>query len=202
MNLNLKPITYSIFIFFLSLSLTTTALSQNTLATGPDLEATLYILIDGQGSGAIRMPEHLAAVRKQIEREHAVGNLRLAGTFSGRAAQGGQIDARSISQISSETSSEFNTVNWGLQALRSNDDAVRPGMATARAFRLTIRVPIPATVYDEQKGQARPVTLSDQVYLNISELNIANDRPTLLGSVALSDSNRVMFVVLNVREAK
>lgn len=201
MKLKKNPAAFLIYISAVCLSLSTTIFAQDPGATRKGLEATLYILIAGENLSDAKIPAKLDLVSKQVAKDHDARNLYLAATFSGRTSHGGSIEARGMMQSISKGASTANVINWGLQSLRIDGESRVKPEANISAFRLNMLVPVSSPVLNEQTGKDQSTWSTVNLQLNISQLTLAMTTPTMIGSVALSEPGRVMFVVLEVRES-
>ncbi|HMO81755.1 MAG TPA: hypothetical protein PKD24_13275 [Pyrinomonadaceae bacterium] len=201
MKLKKDPAAFLICLSVVCLSLSTTIFAQDPGATQKGLEATLYILIAGENPSNAKIPAKLDPVSKQVAKDHDARNLQLAATFSGRTSHGGSIEAKGMMQSISKGASAANVINWGIQSLRTDGESPIKPEASISAFRLNMLVPVSSPVLNEQTGKDQSTWSTVNLQLNISQLTLAMATPTMIGSVALSEPGRVMFVVLEVRES-
>lgn len=157
-----------------------------------NFEAVLYVVVGSdEAAGRGDLPKAISNITRQIREDFSFGNYRLMNTYVGRLANTGSLDYKSIS--SSQNSTELDSpsfLDWQLTEVKA-DSAV-----DIRSFRFGARVPI--TVGRAAEG-GKPITSYETVGLTLNKLSIAQNTPTLVGTISLPRTAGTVFLIMSVR---
>jgi hypothetical protein len=189
------------FTFLLSLLLVISAAAQPETATLPDTsyDVQLQLIVgSNDASGKAEIPSNLSAITRQLRSNFAFSDYRVSNTFIGRIANGGTFEYKSISGISGrESEPELQSfLEWSMATLQT-----APALASgvqARGFRFGARVPIKTGV----DSNGRAIYAYEPVGLNLNRINLAANKPTLVGTLSLPRTDGTIFVVMTVRSAE
>jgi hypothetical protein len=197
----------SVSIFLLSifiLSVSATSFSQGDPRTQIEqsYEVILQIVIGGSDKAANQpLPANLSGITKQLRGNYQFAEYRLANTYVGRIANGGNFELKSISNIfgrgpESETPS---FLEWSLGGLRAAQSAPGKNEMLLHSFRFGARIPIKAGTPVGEIGKQFPVFNYEPIGVSSQRITLAENTPTLLGSLSLPNTNDAMFLVLTLR---
>lgn len=195
------------FCFIVFLSLMTTAQSSG----GRDLsqieqsyDVALHLVI-GSNDGASRaggeLPASLTNVLKQLKANFAFSNYRLTNTFLGRVSNNGTFEYRSLGTVSATETAppQQSFLEWTFANCRSMLTAKgRPGLQ-AEAFRFGARVPVPVGGTRAENATAFAVVSYESIGLTISKVGLAEETPTLIGTLNLPGASGTIFLIMTVR---
>lgn len=173
---------------------------RNPIEPSYDVVLQLVIGTDDRASGQ-PLPQNLSGVTRQLRGNYPFAEYRLANTYLGRIANGGNFEFKSVSTIfgrgvESETPS---FLEWSLNGLRSGPNAAGKNDLSV-GFRFGARVPIRVSTRDEG-GKQFPVFNYEPIGLNSARVTMPENTPTVLGTLSLPGTNATMFVVLTFKPA-
>jgi hypothetical protein len=160
----------------------------------------LVIGTDDRAAGQA-VPQNLSNVVRQLRGSYSFAEYRLSNTYLGRVANGGNFEFKSLSTLfgrgaESETPS---FLDWSLHALRAAPSSSgRTDIAVG--FRFGARIPIKVSAREEA-GKQIPIFNYESIGLNAGRVSMAENTPTLLGTLSLPGTNNTMFVVLTFKPA-
>ena len=172
---------------------------------GPSYEVTLHVLI-GSNDAAARgeIPASLSAVAKQLRSNFTFTNYRLANTFLGRiAANNGNLEYKSVSDIvGQESDPEMRSfLDWSLVGFRSVPPTTGRPTVNMQSFRFGARVPVRTGTMKGEGGATSPIINYESIGLTMSRLGIAENTPTLIGTLSLPKTTGTLFLVITVKPA-
>lgn len=166
-------------------------------------DVTLQLVIGSNEAGqGIEMPASLSSMSHQLKGSMPFANYRVAGTFLGRVYQGGNFEYKSMSNIFGESadlrSQSFQ--EWSLVNLRGLPTAKGGHGFQAQVFRFGARVPVAtgASVKDEI-GKSTPIVNYESIGLTLAKIGVAENVPTLMGTLSLPGANGTIFLVMTVK---
>jgi hypothetical protein len=189
--------------FLLSILFVSASSAQNDLRIEPSYDVVLQIVIGGDDKAANQpLPSSLSSIAKQLKGNYSFSEYRLANTYVGRIANGGSFDFKSISNVfgrpaDNETPS---FLEWSLGGLRSGQSASGKNDLMLQAFRFGARVPIRTT--REDGGKQFAIFNYEPIGLNSARITLAENTPTLLGSLSLPNADNAMFLVLTLKTSQ
>ena len=189
-------------IFILSFSATSLAQADSRAQIGPSYDVVLQIVIGGGDRAANQaLPSNLSGITKQLRGNYQYAEYRLANTFIGRIANGGNFEFKSISNIfgrgpDRETPS---FLEWSLFGLRSGQNTPGKNDLTVQAFRFGARIPFRVGSPTVEAGKQFPAFHYEPIGVSSAHITVPENTPTLLGSLSLPNTNDAMFLVLTLR---
>jgi len=169
---------------------------------GPSYEATLFVVL-GSDDNAQRgsLPKAIDAVAKQIRDNFTFGSYRLMNTYYGRLANNGSLDYKSVSSLQN-ASSDIDSptfLDWQLSNFRRDANSAGRPTLNMQAFRFGARVPLVISRLSADGGKTTPVTNYESVGLNLNRISIAENTPTLIGTISLPRTTGTFFLVLTIK---
>jgi len=158
-------------------------------------------LIGGDAKAAGQaLPQGLSTVAKQLRGNYSFADYRLANTYVGRIANGGNFEFKSISNLfgrsgDGETPS---FLDWSLAGLRVGPNSAGKSDLMLQGFRFGARVPV-RTGIREEAGKQLPIFNYESIGLSSMRITLPENTPTLLGSLSLPNTDNAMFVVITFR---
>ena len=185
------------FIFVCLLSLTNIfAQTENPrpqVRAEPNYEVMLHVLIASNKSGGKNnVPQSLSGVVKKLKGQFAFSDYRLDSTYFQRI--GGSAETKDVSNDTNSQMqgkfmpifTEFSLVNLsgfpGVQGKKS---------VQFQSFRYGQRIPV-------QNSSGSGVVNYEQIGISIRQLNLPENIPTVVGSLATSNPDELMFLVMTV----
>ena len=198
-------------LFFSLLSLIVFGLSTNASSQAneprftiePSYDVVLQVVIGGDDKSGSRLPDNLNNVAKQLKNNYQFADYRLANTYVGRIANGGNFEFKSLSNIfgrppDTDTPS---FLEWTLGGLRAGPNASGKNDIMLQVFRFGARIPIRTGSFREEGGKQLPIINYEAIGLSSGRVTLSENTPTLLGSLSLPTSENSMFLVLTLRPA-
>lgn len=168
----------------------------------PSYDVELRLLIGSNDGSRADLPSDMNNVVKQLRNVMPFSNYRLASTFLGRVNNNGHFEYKSLSNIfGKETELRSQSfLEWSLTNLRNLPMSKGGTGFQAQGFRFGARVPVPtgSTVKDET-GRAISVVNYEQIGLNLNRIGLAENKPTLIGTLNLPGANDTIFLVMTVK---
>ncbi|MGH9948618.1 MAG: hypothetical protein ACRD6X_15680 [Pyrinomonadaceae bacterium] len=194
-------ITLSIFILL--------AAGISALSQGPQerpieqsYDVILQVMIGGDKAQGQSIPQNLGAVARMLKANYSFTDYRLANTFVGRIANNGTFEFKSVSNIfgSNSESETPSFLELSISGLRSGSNQAGKTVLVLERFRFGARIPIKTAVFSDGAKLA-PVVNYESIGLTSARVTLAENSPTLLGSLSLPAADNSMFLVLTLRPA-
>lgn len=197
-----------IFFTFLSISIFAAAgFSQAVTPKAPEAanyEIVLQVLVgtDTRTTGG-QLPQSLTSVTRQLKANYTFSGLRLANTYVGRISNGGSFEFKSVSNLfgSDAATDRPSFLDWSLSGLKVETKDGNKTEVGLQGFRFGARVPIITTQVKDNEGKMQAIYNYENVGLSSTRIAIAENVPTLLGSLSLPNSDSSMFLILTLRPA-
>ena len=194
----------TVFILLIAGAASTALYGQNEgRPVEPSYEVSLQLIV-GSNDPIARpeVPSNLSNISKHLKNSFAFSNYRLAGTFLGRITNGGNFEYKSTTNIFGQESEKTRPtfLDWSLMDLRNGPTASGKRGFQARAFRIGARVPVTVSTVSDA-GKTVPVANYESIGLNLQLVGIAENSPTLIGTLNLPGTDGTIFVVMTVRNA-
>ena len=154
----------------------------------PSYEVVLQVLVASNASDNNQMPSSLAPIVRKLKATFPFADYRLTATYLSRVENGGTIENRGIIQETS-TSTTPTFQDWSLYGVKRVGGAGGQNLIQLGSFQFGTKFPI-------QLGQAASY---DNTGLKINRLNLAENTPTIIGTMNASKTNELIVLVLTVR---
>ena len=195
---------FKIFLFLLVLSTGSIfAQSDNKQPQAdPCYEVVLQILIaSNTASDKSALPATLSNVVKKLKTNYNFSDYRLATTCLQRTSN--SIEYKSL--LSDFTGLKDNNApvfsDWSLRNLRSLPTAGGRSIIQSEGFRFGARIPIVSMVRDES-GKTSSGVNYEAIGITTTRFSLSENEPTVVGSLATSKPEELMFLVLTVKAAE
>ncbi len=157
----------------------------------PSYEVVLQVLVASNAndsSSSQQMPSSLSNVVKKLRATFPFADYRVAATYLSRVENGGSVESRGIIQ---ETSASATPTfqNWSAFGVKRVSDAGGQNLIQVGSFQFGTKFPI-------QMGQN---VAYDDTGVKINRLNLAENMPTIVGTMNASKTNELIVLVLTVR---
>lgn len=154
----------------------------------PSYEIVLQVLVASNTSDNNQMPQSLGNVVKKLKTTFPYTDYRLTATYLNRVENGGTIESRGIIQ-ETNASATPTFQNWSIYGVKRVADAGGQNLIQLGTFQFGTKFPI-------QMGQS---VNYDDTGLKINRLNLAENAPTIVGTMNASKTNELIVLVLTVR---
>jgi hypothetical protein len=195
---------FKIFLFLFALSAANVFAQSDNKQPQADLcyEVVLQILVASNNAGGkSSLPPPLSNVVKKLKTNYSFSDYRLATTFLQRTS--GSIEYKSL--LSDFTGLKDNNApvfsDWSLRILRSLPAAVGRGSIQFESFRFGARIPIVSVVMNES-GKTSPSVNYEPIGITTTRFSLNENEPTIVGSLATSKPDELMFLILTVKQAE
>lgn len=198
MNLMKKAVTA---IFALSIFAFATMLvsAQEPAIPEPSYDVSLRLIVGSNEGSGRQLPPDLTGIARVLKEEFAFSNYRMAGTLTGRLSNGGTFEYRSVVDIFGKQPEGMQTFfDWNLSRLRKMPTPKGQPGVHADAFRFGARVPVAGFARDEA-GKTGPTVNYESIGVNVRQLGLAENAPTLIGTLNLPGTDGTIFLVVTVR---
>jgi hypothetical protein len=161
-------------------------------------DVILQIVVGGDDKANMPLPQSLAGVAKQLKSNYPYADYKLANTYVGRIGTNGNLEYKSISNVFGQTQqSETPTFwEWSISTLRSPQTGNNLIM---NGFRFGAKVPVRTGSARDGSGGVQPIFNYENIGLTSGRLNLPENTPTLIGSLALPNTTGTAFLVLTLR---
>ncbi|MDQ3801628.1 MAG: hypothetical protein M3384_19570 [Acidobacteriota bacterium] len=156
----------------------------------PSYEVVLQVLVASNAGDNNQMPSSLANVAKKLRATFPFTDYRVAATYLSRVENGGNIESRGIIQETGASAASTPTFqNWSAFGVKRVSDAGGQNLIQLGIFQFGTKLPV-------QMGQN---VAYDDTGLKINRLNLAENTPTIVGTMNASKNNELIVLVLTVR---
>lgn len=196
---------FKTFLFLLVLSVTSVfAQTENRQPSAdPCYEVVLQILVASNNAGDKQnLPPTLGGVVKKLKATYNFSDYRLTTTFLQRTS--GSIEYKSLLNDFGQTADKTYPVfsDWSLRNLRNLPGAGGRNSIQFESFRFGARIPIIVARTSEESGRTTPVLNYESIGITTSRLSLNENEPTVVGSLATSKPDELMFLVLTVKPSE
>lgn len=177
---------------------------RSAMQVEPSYDIALHLVIganDGASKIGGELPPSLANMSRQLKANFAFTNYRLASTFLGRISNNGTFEYKSVGNLfGKETEASPQTfLEWTLANCRSMPTAKgQPGFQ-AQAFRFGARVPVAAGNTRTDGGASTAAFNYEAIGLSLGKIGLAENTPTLIGTLNLPGANGTIFLIMTIR---
>ena len=165
-------------------------------------EAMLYVVLGtNEAAAGAELPKSISGVTRQLRDNFSFNNYRVLNTYVGRIANNGSLEYKSVASLQNATDRELDSpsfLEWNLVNLRSSDGPASGDQLVMQSFRFGARVPVRFTQTAEA-GKSSSVVNYENVGLTVNKLGVAQNSPTLIGTISLPRTTGTVFLVLAVR---
>lgn len=195
------------FLIVCLLNLTSSSFAQSTSAARnqiePSYEVVLQTLIASNlSTNKSDVPQSLAGVVKKLKTDYSYPNFRLGSTFLQRVSNSGTVELKSVSNETYANQERSYSVfsELTLTNLQNLPDAAKgQNSIQFQNLRFGQRIPIVMTTIKDDSGKSNPVVNYEQIGLTLQRFNVAENMPTIVGSLSTTKPDELMFLVLTVR---
>ena len=174
----------------------------------PKFEASYEVVLQlvvgsNEGGEGTALPANLRGMSGQLKSNFGFSNYRLDNTFVGRIAANGTFEYKSVSNsfgsgVDAETPS---FLEWTLGRLISSTDDKGQAAVMAQPFRFGAKVPVKVSTLVDGGTKTVSNTSYESIGLTVNQVSLAQNTPTLIGSLSLPKTAGTIFLVLTVRPA-
>jgi hypothetical protein len=177
--------------------------ARPTIHVEPSYDVALHLLIGSNDGAKGELPASLTNISKQLKANFTFSNYRLASTFLGRISNTGTFEYKSIGNLfGPETETSPHTfLEWSVANFRNMPTAKGQTGFQAQTFRFGARVPVAVSSLKSEGSATLPVYNYESIGLTLARFGLAENTPTLLGTLNLPGANGVIFLVMTVRPA-
>lgn len=176
--------------------------ARTAQAAEPSYEVVLQI-VTGSNDAAQKnnLPANLAAVTKNLKTNFTFSNYGLSDTYIGRVANTGSIDYKTVSGSFGQSQNSQTPVflDWTFQSLRNSPNGKGQNSIQIQQFRFGARVPVVTATLRDESGKSNPVVNYEAIGLNLRTLSLAENSPTLIGTLPTQKTGETIFLVLTVK---
>jgi hypothetical protein len=168
----------------------------------PCYEVILQILVaSNNASEKSALPPTLANVVKKLKTNYNFSDYRLAATFLQRTSN--SIEYKSLlNDFNQNTDKSFPVFSeWALRNLRNLPTPNGRNTIQFETFKFGARVPIVSVIKDEN-GKNIPGVNYEAIGITTLRFSLTENEPTIVGSLATSKPDELMFLVLTVKAAE
>ncbi len=204
-----SKIAFSIAAFFSVCLLSLTNGFAQTSPTGKQIEPSYEVVLQtlvasNSANNKSDIPQTLVGAVKKLKANYSYSNYRLTSTYLQRVANTGAIQLKSVSNetISSQERNFSIFSEWTLNNLQTLPDAKGQNSIQFQDFRFGQRIPIITSSVRDESGKTNSVVNYEQVGLTIQRCSLAENVPTVIGSLSTLNPDELMFLVLTVKSAE
>ena len=168
----------------------------------PSYDVTLQLVIGSDEAGSRGdIPNDLTAIAKQIKGQFGFGNYRLASTFLGRLTNSGSFSYKSSSNIfGKETQGQPIFLEWNISDFHSMPNGKGGQGFSSQGFNFGARVPVTTSI-SAGEGKTSAVTNYESIGINLRKIGLAENSPTMIGTLNLPGTSGTIFLIMTVKSA-
>jgi hypothetical protein len=191
------------FIFLLLVLSVTNSFAQTETKqpqAAPCYEVILQLLIASNNAAEKNsVPPTLSNVVKKLKNDYNFSDYRLATTFLQRTSD--SIEYKSLLNDFTQNQDKYAPVfsEWTLRNLRNMPNPQGRNVIQFENFRFGARVPVITGNAKDESGKSSPVINYEQVGITTTRFSLSEKEPTVIGSLATSKPDELMFLVLTVK---
>jgi hypothetical protein len=187
------PITAFLFVYLLSLTNSFAQTENQPKQAEPSYEIVLQTLIASNDTAVkSAVPQTLSNVVKKLKANYSFSDYHLTSTYLERVTNTANFEFKGVSSVSDQNQENYAPLfsEWSLGVLRSLPNEKGRNSIQFQRFRFGQRVPV--------KTSAGVVNY-EQIGLTLDKLSLPENIPTIIGSLATSKPEELMFLVLTVK---
>jgi hypothetical protein len=168
----------------------------------PNYDAILHVVVGSSDSvQADSLPQSLSAASKQLRSDFGATNLQLLNTYVGRMTPSGSLEYKGVSNAYApvQESDTLTFLDWNLTGMKNLQNAAGQNVFEFQAFRFGARVPIKTSSFKDDSGKVNAVYNYESIGLTIQRMSVAENSPTLVGTLSQPRTNGTIFLILTVR---
>lgn len=206
--MNKTKIAFSIFAFLIVCLLSFTnsfAQTPNKTQFEPSYEVVLQTLIGSNlANNKSEIPQTLSNVVKKLKNNYSYSNYSLSSTLLQRIGTAGTGELKSVSSEAVPNQERNFSVfsEWTLSNLQNVPSENGQTSIQFQNFRFGQRVPVVVSTVKDDGGKSNSVVNYEQVGLTLQRFSLAENTPTIVGSLSTTKPDELMFLVLTVRPAQ
>jgi hypothetical protein len=168
----------------------------------PSYEVKLQVIVGSNEAGQNNLPSNLrGGIAEQLRSNFGFPDYHLDSTFVGRIGTNGTFEYKSVSNTVGADSETPTFLEWTLGTLRTAANEKGQTAFQAQPFRFGARVPIKVSTFTES-GKTISNTSYESVGLTVNRVSLAENTPTLIGTLSLPKTAGTLFLVLTVKPAQ
>jgi len=171
----------------------------------PSYEVVLQTLVASNNSNnKADVPQMLGGAVKKLKANYPYSNYHLTSTSLQRVAIGGTIELKSISNEAIPNQERQFSIfsDYTLRNLQILPDAKGQNSVQFESFRFGQRIPIVTSSVKNESGITNSTVSYEQVGLTIQRFSLAENVPTVIGSLSTTKPDELMFLILTVKSAE
>ncbi len=171
----------------------------------PSYEVVLQTLIaSNTANNKSDIPQTLVGAVKKLKANFSYSNYRLGSTFYQRVANTGTFELKSVSNEAIPNQERNFTIfsEWTLGYIQTLPNAQGQNSIQFQNFRFGQRVPVITSNFKDESGKTNSVVNYEQIGLTIQRCSLAENMPTVIGSLSTLKPDELMFLVLTVKSAE
>jgi len=166
----------------------------------PSYQVSLQFVMGTNEGGKSELPANLAEIAKDLRNDFGFSNYRVAGTLFGRVGNNGNYEYKSVSNIFGQESTAGTPtfLEWtiaGMHSVPSDKGRAFEGSA----FRFGARVPV--MLPHDDGGKTSMAVSYENVGITAMHFGLADNTPTLIGTISLPGTPGTIFLVMTARTA-
>jgi hypothetical protein len=196
---------FKVFLFLLTLSAaaaSTNIFAQTSIKQSPAepcYEVILQVLTASNNPGEKNaVPAPLSNTVKKLKALYAFSDYRLTTTFLQRTSSG--VEYKSAVNNQNENAAVFS--EWALRNLRKVQNDGGKNLLQIENFRFGGRISVTTGASKDPSGKSSPIMNYESIGINTEKFTLSENEPTVIGSLATSRPDELMFLVLTVKSAE
>ena len=166
----------------------------------PSYQVSLQFVMGTNDVGKSELPASLAEIARKLKIDFGFSSYRVAGTLYGRVGNNGNYEYKSVSNIFGQESAAGTPtfLEWtiaGVHSVPSDKGRAFEGSA----FRFGARVPV--TMARDEGGRTNTSVSYESVGITAMRFGLAENTPTLIGTMSLPGTPGTIFLVMTAKAA-
>jgi hypothetical protein len=204
--MNKPKFIFKFFLFLLALSASSIFAqtdAKQPQQADPCYEVILQVVIASNNAAEKNaVSPSLSNVVKKLKTLYAFSDYRLTTTFLQRTSN--SIEYKSLLNDFSQDQDKSTPVfsEWSLRNLRNLPDSAGRKSLQFEVFKFGARVPVTTERTKDESGKIVPVVNYESIGIMTSRFSLNENEPTVIGSLATSKPDELMFLILTVKPAE
>ena len=145
------------------------------------------------------VPTALSNVVKKLKPNYNFSDYRLTTTFLQRTSDSIEYKSLLNDFIQNQDKNMPVFLDWTMRNLRNMANAQGRNVIQFESFRFGARIPVVTGNFKDESGKSSPLINYEQIGITTTRVSLSENEPTVIGSLATSKPDELMFLVLTVK---
>ena len=200
--MNKPKFIFKLFLFLAILGVTNSFAQTNTkpIQAEPCYEVMLQILTASNNAVEKNsLPTALSNIVKKLKTNYNFTDYRLTTTFLQRTSDSIEYKSLLNDFVQNQDKNMPVFLDWTMRNMRNMPNSQGRNVIQFESFRFGARIPIISGNSKDESGKSLPIANYESIGITTTRVNLNENEPTLIGSLATAKPDELMFLVLTVK---